>query len=291
MNTYLKSFTLLGGEREADFFFNFDMTCYNSFYPFLTLPRDLRHIEFDPVTVIYGGNGSGKSTVLNVIAAKLGIQRLSRINTTDFFDEYVSRCSYEYPKTAPVSKIITSDDVFQSIFRTREKNAFIDKDRHEIFEKYSAYHKENAVRDGLRGKSLIENVDLVRDLFDSRKTMSRFTESRASKNIIGGSNGEAAIDFFVSEIKDNGLYLLDEPENSLSPAFQTELADFLLSSARFFGSQLIIATHSPFILSIPGAKIYNLDTSPVSVTRDFTELESIRLYYEFFKALSKRFEK
>lgn len=291
MNTYLRSFTLLGGEREADFFFNFDMTCYNSFYPFLTLPRDLRHIEFDPVTVIYGGNGSGKSTVLNVIAAKLGIQRLSRINTTDFFDEYVSRCSCEYAKTASVSKIITSDDVFQSIFRTREKNAFIDKNRHEIFEKYSAYHKENAIRDGLHGKSLIENGDLVRELYDSRKTMSHFTESRASKNVIGGSNGEAAIDFFVSEIKDNGLYLLDEPENSLSPKFQTELADFLFNSARFFSSQLIIATHSPFILAIPGAKIYNLDTSPVSVTRDFTELESIRLYYEFFKALSERFEK
>ncbi len=181
--------------------------------------------------------------------------------------------------------------MFQNIFRTREKNAFIDKNRHEIFEKYSAYHKENAVRDGLHEKSLIENGDLVRDLYDSKKTMSHFTESRVSKNVIGGSSGEAAIDFFVSEIKDNGLYLLDEPENSLSPKFQTELAVFLLSSARFFGLLLIIATHSPFILSIPGAKMYNLDTSPVSVTRDFTELESIRIYYKFFKNLSDRFEK
>lgn len=44
-----------------------------------------------------------------------------------------------------------------------------------------------------------------------------------------------------SKIKDNGLYLLDEPENSLSPEKQQELVRFLEDSARFFGCQFVIA--------------------------------------------------
>ena len=79
------------------------------------------------------------------------------------------------------------------------------------------------------------------------------------------------------------MYLLDDPENSLSPVKQLELVDFLTESARFYGCQLIIATHSPFILAMRGAKIYDLDADPVDV-RPWTELENVRVYYDFFKA-------
>lgn len=56
----------------------------------------------------------------------------------------------------------------------------------------------------------------------------------------------------------------------------------LMSSARFFGCQFIISTHSPLLLAIKGAKIYDLDESPVSV-KPWTSLENVRTYYEFFK--------
>mgnify|MGYP000668304677 FL=1 len=80
---------------------------------------------------------------------------------------------------------------------------------------------------------------------------------------------------------ENALFLLDEPENSLSPAKQQELVKFIEDSARFFGCQFVIATHSPFVLAIRGAKIYDLDEEPVDVKR-WTELENVRAYYEFF---------
>ena len=76
--------------------------------------------------------------------------------------------------------------------------------------------------------------------------------------------------------------MLDEPENSLSPAKQQELLRFLEDSVRFFGCQFIIATHSPFLLSMRGAKIYDLDEEIVDVKR-WSELENVRAYYEFFK--------
>ena len=51
---------------------------------------------------------------------------------------------------------------------------------------------------------------------------------------------------------------------------------------RFFGCQFVIATHSPFLLSMREAKIYDLDEDVVDVKR-WTELKNVRAYYEFFK--------
>ena len=73
-----------------------------------------------------------------------------------------------------------------------------------------------------------------------------------------------------------------------SPAKQQELVKFIEDSARFFGCQFVIATHSPFVLAIRGAKIYDLDEEPVDVKR-WTELENVRAYYEFFKKHASEF--
>ena len=63
---------------------------------------------------------------------------------------------------------------------------------------------------------------------------------------------------------------------------------FLEDSARFFGCQFVIATHSPFLLSMKGAKIYDLDADPVQ-TRAWTELSNVRAYYDFFKKHENEF--
>ncbi len=74
--------------------------------------------------------------------------------------------------------------------------------------------------------------------------------------------------YFVSEIKENILYLLDEHENSMPVAMQLKLTKFLEESARFFNCQFIIATHSPFLLGMTNALIYDLDSIPVT-TKNF----------------------
>ncbi|MBO5006280.1 MAG: AAA family ATPase, partial [Clostridia bacterium] len=99
---------------------------------------------------------------------------------------------------------------------------------------------------------------------------------------------ESAFAYFTEHIKENALYLLDEPENSLSPKRQEELAAFISDSARFFGCQFIIATHSPFLLALNGAKIYDLDSAP-SVPRKWTELENVRVYRDFFEKHKDKF--
>ena len=107
-------------------------------------------------------------------------------------------------------------------------------------------------------------------------------------NVREYSNGESAFLYFTEKIEENGLYLLDEPENSLSPERQIELVEFIEDSVRFFGCQFIISTHSPFLLAMNGAKIYDLDENPVNVKR-WTELKNVRTYYEFFKKHEKEF--
>ena len=92
----------------------------------------------------------------------------------------------------------------------------------------------------------------------------------------------------MNKIDTQGLILLDEPENSLSCERQEELAEYIENSARFSGSQFIIASHSPFILSIKGAKVYDMDENPVCVKK-WTEVDNVRRYYDFFNKHGKEF--
>ena len=103
------------------------------------------------------------------------------------------------------------------------------------------------------------------------------------------SNGETALEYFNSKIKNDTLYCLDEPENSLSPRLQIKLVEMLEGLARFNGCQFIIATHSPFLLSMSGARIYDLDETPVDIKK-WWELENPKIYFEFFDKNRHLFE-
>lgn len=77
-------------EREYDFTMGLKRTCYDSLYPFQVLSKhSLRMLDFEPVTILYGRNGSGKTTALNVIAEKLGLNRDTLYNRSNFFEEYL----------------------------------------------------------------------------------------------------------------------------------------------------------------------------------------------------------
>ena len=275
---YLSRFEFPTEDREWAFFMGVKRQCYNTFYPFKVLSgRGVTELEFEPVTILYGGNGSGKTTALNVIAQSLGLQRDTRYNQSSFFGDYVGLCHAEMRQPlTEISRVITSDDVFDYMLNLRAMNEGIDEKREELFQeylddKYSTF-KYRTMEDYER----LKKVNLSR-----RKTQSQYVKTRLMENLREQSNGESAYFYFTSKIQENGLYLLDEPENSLSPIRQQELVQFLEDSARFFGCQFIMATHSPFLLAMRGAKIYDLDASPVRPRR-WTELEAVRAYHDFF---------
>ena len=85
------------------------------------------------------------------------------------------------------------------------------------------------------------------------------------------------------------MYSLAEPENSMSPKMQLELKAMLEQMARYCGCQFIIATHSPFLLALEGARIYDLDADPVDMKK-WWELENTKLYASFFRKYRAFFE-
>lgn len=276
---YLSRFLFPDKEQEYSFIMGQKRSCYDSFYPFQVLSKNqLSVLDFEPITILYGGNGSGKTTALNVIAQKLELKRDTIYNRTNFFESYTSMCSYEVKKpVSEDSRIITSDDVFDFMLNLRTINDGINQKREELFDEYL-----NAKYSKFRMNSLDDYEQLKKVNMARSNTQSKYVRNNLMGNIREYSNGESAFIYFVERIKDNGLYLLDEPENSLSPQKQQELLKFIENSARFFGGQFIIATHSPFILSAKGAKIYDMDEEPVDIKK-WTELSNVRAYYDFFK--------
>ena len=241
-------------------------------------------MEFAPITVFYGGNGSGKSTLLNIIAEKLSLSRTAPFNDTPYFVSYLKYCDFTLSGVLPKeSRLIASDDVFDLLLDRRSINQNIDRKRNRLFEEYE---KTRGME--YRFDSLSDYADLKRRNEAKRQTKSVYTAARLPKELSGMSNGESAFSYFTNEIKENALYLLDEPENSLSPRLQRELADFLADSARFYGCQFVISTHSPFLLAMKGAKVYDLDSVPVA-EKKWTELENVRAYYDFFKSHEREF--
>ena len=262
-------------------------TCYTSRYPFgVFFNREVPTLELEPVTILCGGNGSGKTTILNLMGEKLGLRRGTVFNRSSFFGDYLELCRAE---TAPAfrgagenSRVITSDDVFDYLLDLRCMNENIDH-RRELLEEYAgARYAKFQMRS-------MEDVDRLRQVVDAqRKTGSRYVRDRVMNDVVEKSNGESAFAFFTKEIGEGGLYLLDEPENSLSPKLQRELCSFLEDSARFYRCQFVISTHSPFLLAIRGAKIYDLDSVPVRSCH-WTELEHVRAYWQFFQEHRQEF--
>ena len=273
------------------------MKCHSgNLYPFGLFPersRGMRELvlEFNsPITILYGGNGSGKTTILNLIAESIKAMRHSAFNKSGLFYDYLNSCNTETGEQCRKMMIITSDDVFDYLQRQRRKFEAFNEQRSRFSDEMSrrrAVYKEEAEL----GKGVSVDFDDPESIesFHKRCAIMKNTNSmlivkKMGIDQKGQSNGETAIDFFTDQITPGGLYLLDEPENSLSPKMQLALMDFISMMADEFDCQFIIASHSPFFIGMNYASVYNLDADIIDLC-DWTELESIQVYRDFFRRL------
>ncbi len=258
-------------------------------YPYrVVYPMMLEHIDFAPITILYGNNGSGKSTLLNVMAQHLGLKKMTLGNDNEYFEGYVKKCSscIDDEGLPEESSFIRSEDIMVKIARQRKLYAEI---KNEVFsdkeiEKMSDYGiSENLYEKALTDPESVNAADyaLLSRLGDFQKARLMLDNSEAT------SNGETALEYFKEHLFDESFYLLDEPENSMAPAFQQQLAQHIELLARL-DTQFVIATHSPFLLAIPNARIYDLDARP-SMERAWYELENMKAYYRLFKQFEDRF--
>jgi len=284
-NLFVRKLHLVPDSRDTAFVMDQKRTCYNGVYPFKIFPaKELSALEFAPVTILYGGNGSGKTTLLNILAEKLGLTRHSAFSGSAFFADYVSMCRAEFGVIPLGSQILTSDDVSDYLLHLRALNDGITARREELLEEYTCLKWDT------RPFASLEDYDRWKAATDAKtKTSSKFVKARLTRDADMFSNGETAMHYYTQRITENALYLIDEPENSLSPENQMRLVSHLEDSVRFFHCQFIIATHSPFILAMKGARIYDFDANPAR-PRIWTDLPAVRTYFEFFNSKRELFE-
>lgn len=80
-------------------------------------------------------------------------------------------------------------------------------------------------------------------------------EAYGGRSLNEQSHGEAFLSLFANRFGSPGLYILDEPEAALSPQRQLMLLRILHDLAEEGQSQVIMATHSPMLMALPGADL------------------------------------
>lgn len=103
------------------------------------------------------------------------------------------------------------------------------------------------------------------------------------------SHGQSHMAFFSHRFARKGLYLLDEPENALSPTWQLELLRLLSRFSRRGDVQFIIATHSPILLALPEAEIFSFDAAPIRRVA-YEDTDYYRIYRDFLNNRGKYLE-
>lgn len=236
----------------------------NGEYPFnLKLFEEDITLKVDkPVTIFVGENGSGKSSLIKLLQSKLSLVEIKLPN---------SKASQKMDSRSV--KLTPSLGKLKGFYF--ESLTFINYI--EYIQKELAYSKAEIKRVDVeyKGKS-----DYVKGLAKSpfNRTINELT-NMYSRDLAKSSHGEAYLDFFVSRIRDNQVYLLDEPETPLSIQNQLTLLSIIIEATKR-GCQFIIATHSPVLTAIPNSIIYEIKEDKF-IKSNHDDIESNKLLKQF----------
>lgn len=206
-------------------------------FPFnIPAVRGMEGIDFrQPVTILAGENGSGKSTILE------GIAELAGMNPTG--GSKGMRVDREDDGRAPIAWGMT-------LRRgpVREMDGFF-----------------------LRAESYWEVANSIQEYENVEYCPRGFMEANYGGDPHARSHGESFLALVMNRFGPNSLYLLDEPESALSPTRQLSL---MLEMERLVGEncQFVLATHSPILMAYPGARLFWLGEEGVE-ERDFRETD------------------
>lgn len=244
-------------------------------YPFsVPAVRTLDGLDLDaPVTFLVGENGSGKSTILEALAIACELPSIGEAEPGDDRTLGGPRAlaavlRLGWHRRTRQGFFLRAEDFFGHLRRRARDDARIAREKREAGMRGVPNATDDDTRDAERDERDAEHADEVA----SAAYIGRYDNR---------SHGESFLELFTRRLQ-GGLYLLDEPEAPLSPARQLTLLAMLGDAARR-GAQLVVATHSPILLALPGARIYDFDTVPVRET-PYAELPHVTLTREFLAA-------
>ncbi len=234
-------------------------------YPFaVPAVSALERLAFgSEVTVFVGENGSGKSTLLEALAIAserhaIGGAPLDRDPTLDAVRPLADALRLVWSKRTSRGFFLRAEDFFNFSRRNRE------------------------IATEMQGFA-----DRFDDPRDPRVKGYMLGQKRAIEERYGGdlndlSHGESFLQLLQARVVPGGLYLIDEPEAALSPRGQLAFLSFLKARTEE-RCQFVIATHSPFVLSVPGATLLCFDEAGLREA-PYEELDHVRLARDFLAA-------
>jgi predicted ATPase len=108
------------------------------------------------------------------------------------------------------------------------------------------------------------------------------------KSLHEQSHGESFLSLFNHRFE-QGLYILDEPEAALSPQRQLSFLRIIYDLATPRHAQFLIATHSPILLSYPGADLFDLDGDTIKKI-DYRETKHFLITRDFLNSPERFFK-
>jgi predicted ATPase len=226
-------------------------------FPFtLQALRDLGNMTFEtPVTVFVGENGSGKSTLLKALAIKLNLPAIGS-NDLESDETLVGVKAFgeaiftSWKKKAYRGFFFRAEDYFGFVKRLRNIDQEFQGDIVDFEKRLSGTGLKLAV-----GAVYGQKEALLRKYGDLTEV----------------SHGEGFLKVLQGRLQAEGIYLIDEPEAALSPQRQLALFSLIKNLSENHGCQFIIATHSPILMTLPNATIYQFGESIQNVKYEDTE--------------------
>ena len=196
------------------------------------------------VTFFVGENGSGKTTFIEALCFKLGLNKFGGAKNFILNEN---------------EKPILSDFLSLDKSLTKESDSF-------FFRAENFFNLENELENytssGIPGKELV------------------YGYTGCEKNFREMSHGQGFKAFFENRVRENGIYIFDEPESALSVQSQIEFL-FLLKELSKLGNQIFIITHSPIILSFPDSEIFDISDNFEKI--EYKNSNQLNDYLNFFK--------
>ncbi len=251
---FLKSFSIIT-DKTRPFPFN------------IAAVRFAKEIMTDASVVVFvGDNGSGKSTLLESLALHLNLPLIG-----GFIGGHQG---FEAAKAIkPFLKVEWKRQTKQGFFfRAEDFGDFIN----------SIEKEKQKIRGDLRELEGQVDERIIQQLLESETVNRTLRQIRKDygDDMQQYSHGEAYLKIIQTRIGGKGIYLLDEPEAALSPLKQLSLMAFILDVLKEGNAQFVMATHSPILMGLPGALLYEITEDGMNKV-EYQETEHYRITKTF----------